>query len=68
MPTEPEIFEITYGKTVNIGNYESVRLDLTARVPAGKSYADILARLKQIMVMEEAAIHDEAQEARTKRR
>lgn len=60
----PDITEITYGKTMNIGRYESVRLDLTARVPAGKSYADVLAKLKRIMVEEEDVIRAEQSDQR----
>lgn len=40
------ITSITYGRTINVGNYESVRIDLTARVDAGEDWHEVLKDLK----------------------
>ena len=40
------ITSISYGITVNLGNYQSARLDLTARVNEGENPEDILEMLK----------------------
>lgn len=34
------IFQISYGKTFNDGNYESSRIDMTASVDADESFED----------------------------
>ena len=36
----------TYGRTINMGNYENVRFDLTARVNEGEDWRDVLEELK----------------------
>lgn len=45
-----KITSVSYGKTINMGNYESVRLDLTARVDDGESWKDVLDELKGEML------------------
>lgn len=41
-----QITQITYGKTVNIGNYQSIRVDFTADVEPGENPSDVLIGLK----------------------
>jgi len=40
------ITKVNYGKTVNIGDYESVRLELTADVGPDEDWRDVLQRLR----------------------
>ena len=41
-----QITQVNYGRTINMGNYESVRLDLTAKVNQGEDYKQVLEELK----------------------
>jgi len=41
-----QITQVNYGRTINMGNYESVRLDLTAKVNQGEDYKEVLEELK----------------------
>lgn len=41
-----QIITVSYGKTVNLGNYESARLDATAQVESGETPEDALSKLK----------------------
>ena len=46
--TKPtHITQVSYGMTVNIGNFETVRFDLTAQVAPDEDWRDILASLKR---------------------
>lgn len=56
---DPIILEIAYGRTINIGNFENVRLEFRVQVPKGTSYEDTLERIKQIADREEAKIRRE---------
>lgn len=47
------ITRVTYGKTINVGNYESVRIDLSAEVYGDEKWQDVLIHLKGLMVDEE---------------
>lgn len=38
--------QVSFGRTVNMGNYESVRFDLVADVGPGESHLDVLETLK----------------------
>lgn len=40
------ITKVNYGKTVNIGDYESVRLELAADVGPDEDWRDVLQRLR----------------------
>ena len=44
--TEFHITSVRWGQTVNIGNYESVRLDVEAAVPTGGDPASTLTKLQ----------------------
>ena len=44
------ITSVSYGRTINMGNYESVRIDLTACVPEGEDWHEVLEDLKGEML------------------
>jgi len=44
---DARITEISYGMTVNIGNYEAVRFDLKAEVTADDDWRDVLESLRR---------------------
>lgn len=44
------ITSVSYGRTINMGNYESVRIDLSARVPDGEKWQDVLSELQGEML------------------
>jgi hypothetical protein len=46
---KPTITQVAYGRTINVGNYESVRIDLTARVTEDEEWQQVLAALKEKM-------------------
>lgn len=56
MDTEPDITEVSWGKTVNMGNFETVRLDLTARVNDGQDWREVLRAIRHIVRDYEMAI------------
>lgn len=41
-----QITQVSYGLTVNIGNYENVRFDLTAKVAEDESWKEVLDALR----------------------
>lgn len=45
-PLSGKIIQISYGLIVNIGNYETVRFDLTAQVAPDEDWRDVLDALK----------------------
>ena len=45
-----KITKVSYGRTINMGNYESVRIDLTADVPLGEDHQDVIEELKGEML------------------
>lgn len=49
-PSMRNITSVTYGRTINIGNYESVRIDLTAQVKEHDDWHDVLEQLKGEML------------------
>lgn len=49
------IIQVTLGKTINIGNYESVRIDLVACVEHGEDHRTVLTALKIELKSLEAA-------------
>lgn len=44
------ITSVSYGRTINMGNYESVRIDLTAAVTAKDDWHEVLEDLKGEML------------------
>lgn len=42
-----KIASINYGRTVNLGNYESARLDVTINIAPDESTVTLLATLKE---------------------
>jgi hypothetical protein len=52
----PDIIQVSWGKTVNIGNFETVRLDLTARVNEGQDWQEVLKALRILVRERELAI------------
>ncbi len=57
--TPPKIIQITYGRTIFIGKYETVRIDFTAQVPEGENYRRVLNQLKDLSDIEEGRIRHE---------
>ncbi len=55
----PQITQVTYGRTINIGYYETVRFDLTAQVPEGENYRRVLNQLKDLADIEEERLRNE---------
>jgi uncharacterized alkaline shock family protein YloU len=41
------IIQVSYGLTVNTGNYEAVRFDLVAKVETGQKWPDVFSALKK---------------------
>ena len=41
-----KITEVTFGKTINIGEYESIRIDLKAQVGPDEDWREVLQRLR----------------------
>lgn len=56
MDIEPDITEVSWGKTINIGNFENVRLDLKARVNEGQDWREVLRAIRHIVRDYETAI------------
>jgi hypothetical protein len=54
-----KITQITLGRTINVGNYESVRFELTADVDPDDGYALDIAKLKDMLAIQEAQIRKE---------
>lgn len=46
-PKPTKITQVSYGLTVNIGNYETVRFDLTAQVALDEDWRDVLDSLRR---------------------
>ena len=55
----PKITQVTYGRTIFIGSYETVRFDFTAQVPEGDTYRRVLNQLKDLADVEEGRIRRE---------
>lgn len=53
---ELDIIEVVYGRTINIGNYESVRIEYKARVKEGQTAEKVMEALKKVTAQEEARI------------
>jgi len=50
------ITQVSYGKTINIGNYQSIRIEFRADLLPGESLAETIERLKKILDKEETLI------------
>ena len=46
-PKPTKITQVSFGHTVNIGNYETVRFDLTAQVAPDEDWRDVLESLRR---------------------
>jgi len=46
-PKPTKITQVGYGMTVNTGNYETVRFDLTAQVASDEDWRDVLESLRR---------------------
>jgi len=46
-PKPTKITQVSYGMTVNIGDYETVRFDLTACVAPDEDWRDVLESLRR---------------------
>lgn len=46
-PKPTKIVQVSYGMTVNTGNYETVRFDLTAQVAPDEDWRDVLDSLRR---------------------
>lgn len=51
-----QITEISYGITINLGNYESARVDITARVDEDDIPGNVLEDLKEFCREQEKRI------------
>lgn len=49
-----KITSVSYGRTVNVGKFESVRLDATADVQTGQTPAEVLETLQAFIGEQEA--------------
>lgn len=55
----PRITTVTYGRTINIGGFETVRIELSAQVDPGGEYEPVLDALKDILDAEEKLVRRE---------
>jgi len=46
-PKPTKLTQVSYGMTVNTGNYETVRFDLTAQVAPDEDWRDVLESLRR---------------------
>lgn len=46
-PKPAKLTSVSYGMTVNVGNYETVRFDLTAQVAEDEDWRDVLESLRR---------------------
>lgn len=58
-PNEIKITSVSYGRTLNIGNYETVRLDLTAEVADDQRWIDVLNELRRKLQLLEPKIREQ---------
>lgn len=42
----PRVTAASFGRTINVGGYESVRIDLTAEVRPGETHAEVMKYLR----------------------
>ncbi len=53
MDEEIQVSEVSYGRTINVGNFENVRIDYRAKVKPGQTHDQVMAALKRICRDEE---------------
>jgi hypothetical protein len=53
---KPKITQIKYGRVVSVGNYETVRYELTAEVQPGQDVEEVMERLRDMGLREEKKI------------
>jgi hypothetical protein len=58
-----DVTQVSWGKTINIGNYETVRLDLVARVHDGQDWRQVLRALRLLVREQEAKIRPPPEES-----
>lgn len=47
------ITSVSYGRTISLGNYETARIDLTARLDEGDKFEDVISDLEcELLKME----------------
>jgi len=51
-----KIKSVAMGRTINSGNYSSVRIDLAADVGPGDDWRDVRARLDELLDVEELRV------------
>lgn len=56
-----DVIQITYGETVNLGNYQSLRLDVTVRQRHDESFEAAVERAQKMCWRAMASKHGEAQ-------
>lgn len=63
VPADPAYVSVGLGLTENLGNYESLRLDVRVTLPCGTSDAEIKAAAAHAGVLAAGFIEDERQKA-----
>ena len=48
MDEEIQVIEVSYSRTINVGNFENVRIDYRAKVKPGQTHDQVMAALKRI--------------------
>lgn len=64
----PSITQVTYGRTVNLGDYENARIELSARVEPGQTYEQVLNGLRDLMDQQEEQERQDCATRRAERR
>lgn len=57
--SEIRITRLTVGRTTDLGNYESIRFDVTAEVLDGQSWQEVMDHLKALVNEEDRLIREE---------
>lgn len=55
----PVITSVTFGRTINVGNFENVRIEYRADVKPGQDAGEVMKALKRIANAEEERVRDE---------
>lgn len=58
-PLKFKIKEVSYGRTINVGEYETVRIEYRADVPDGMDHVEVLDDLKDLLDQEERIVRKE---------
>lgn len=54
-----EVVEVAYGRTINTGNFENVRIELRAKVKPGQSYRYVWNAIREMAKAKEKEIRAE---------